>query len=51
MKETFSPRYRWYIFAICAVMYILSNFWRVSNAVIAGDLSRDLGLSPETLRL
>jgi len=43
--------YRWYIFAICAAMYVISNFWRVSNAVIAGDLSHDLGLSPEVLGL
>jgi sugar phosphate permease len=46
-----SPWYRWYIFAICAIMYIASCFWRVSNAVVAGDLSRDLSLSPETLGL
>ena len=32
-------------------MFTLSNFWRVSNAVIAADLSRDLGLSPDTLGL
>jgi len=51
MKKTFSPRYRWGIFAICAFMYILSQFWRVSTAVIAGDLSRDLGISPEMLGL
>jgi len=30
-------------------MYIMSHFWRVSTAVIAGDLSIDLGLSPELL--
>ncbi len=51
MKKPFSPSYRWYIFAICAAMYIISNFWRVSSAVIAGDLSHDLGLSPEILGL
>ena len=49
MERTFSARYRWYIFTICAAMYIISNFWRVSNAVIAGDLSHDLGLSPKSL--
>ncbi|OPY86999.1 MAG: putative sulfoacetate transporter SauU [Smithella sp. PtaU1.Bin162] len=49
MKKSFSPRYRWGIFATCAVMYILSQFWRVSTAVIAGDLSHDLGISPEML--
>ncbi len=46
-----SPWYRWYIFAVCAGMYIMSNFWRVSTAVIAGDLSLDLGLSPDILGL
>jgi sugar phosphate permease len=46
-----SPWYRWYIFAVCGGMYVLSHFWRVSNAVIAGDLSRDLGLSTEMLGL
>lgn len=51
MGKPFSPRYRWYIFAICAAMYVISNFWRVSNAVIAGDLSHDLALSPELLGL
>ncbi|PKN69430.1 MAG: MFS transporter [Deltaproteobacteria bacterium HGW-Deltaproteobacteria-12] len=46
-----SPGYRWCIFAICAGMYIMSHFWRVSTAVIAGDLSRDLSLSPDMLGL
>ena len=32
-------------------MYIISHFWRVSNAVIAAELSHDLGLSPENLGL
>jgi MFS family permease len=43
--------YRWYIFAMCGGTYIISGFWRVSNAVIAGDLARDLALSPELLGL
>jgi predicted MFS family arabinose efflux permease len=51
MKKPFSPNYRWYIFALCAAMFIISQFWRVSNAVVANDLSRDLGLSPENLGL
>ena len=51
MNNPVSSQRRWYIFAICALMYIISNFWRVSNAVIAGDLSRDLGLTPEFLGL
>lgn len=51
MKNSFSPCYRWGIFAICAGMYIISQFWRVSTAVIADDLSRDLNISPEMLGL
>jgi MFS family permease len=46
-----SRHYRWYIFAVCAGMYIISHFWRVSSAVLAGDLSRDLELTPEALGL
>ncbi len=51
MKNSFSPYYRWCVFALCAIMYILSQFWRVSNAVIAGDLIHDLNLSSENLGL
>lgn len=40
---------RWYIFAMCGSTYIISGFWRVSNAVIAGDLARDLAASPEVM--
>jgi MFS family permease len=46
-----SSSYRWYIFAMCGSTYVISGFWRVSNAVIAGDLARDLALSPEVLGL
>ena len=46
-----SYRYRWSIFTICTIAYVLSNFWRVSNAIIADDLSRDLALTPEMLGL
>jgi sugar phosphate permease len=51
MKKPFSPHYRWYIFTLCAAIFIISQFWRVSNAVVANDLSHDLGLSPENLGL
>src|SRR5512147_491970 len=51
MEKPFSANYRWYIFALCAAIFIISQFWRVSNAVVANDLSRDLGLSPESLGL
>lgn len=42
-------RQRWSIFATLALMYILVYFYRVSLAVVAGDLSRDLHLSPQQL--
>ncbi len=51
MEKPFSSSYRWYIFALCAAIFIISQFWRVSNAVVANDLSHDLGLSPESLGL
>lgn len=51
MNNKLSPGYRWSIFAICAFMYVISHFWRVSTAVIAGDLSREMGISPEMLGL
>ncbi len=37
------------MFAILSALYLLSQFYRVSNAVIAPDLVRDLGLNAETL--
>lgn len=42
-------RRRWIIFATLALMYILAYFYRVSLAVVAGDLSRDLHLTPQQL--
>ncbi len=42
-------RTRWTIFATLALMYILVYFYRVSLAVVAGDLSRDLHLTPAQL--
>jgi predicted MFS family arabinose efflux permease len=36
-------------FTILSALFTLSMFYRVSNAVIAPDLVRDLGLDPETL--
>src|SRR6185369_15869022 len=49
---TISPshnRKRWTIFATLALMYILVYFYRVSLAVVAGDISRELHLTPEQL--
>ena len=42
-------RKRWAIFATLAFMYILVYFYRVSLAVVAGDLSRELHLTPQQL--
>lgn len=42
-------RIRWAIFATLALMYILAYFYRVSLAVVAGDISRELNLTPAQL--
>ncbi len=42
-------RQRWTIFTVLAFMYILVYFYRVSLAVVAGDISRELHLSPQQL--
>lgn len=42
-------RTRWTIFATLALMYIMVYFYRVSLAVVAGDISRELHLTPEQL--
>lgn len=42
---------RWLVFCLCALLYICSQFYRVSNAIIAPQLQRDLGLSAESLGL
>lgn len=42
-------RQRWVIFAVLALMYILVYFYRVSLAVVAADLSRELRLTPQQL--
>lgn len=52
--DTFSlpphlSRRRWFLFAVLALIYMLVYFYRVSLAVIAGDVSHDLRLSPEEL--
>ena len=40
---------RWLIFFILSLIYILVYFYRVSLAVVASDLSRELSLSPSDL--
>jgi sugar phosphate permease len=42
-------RRRWSLFAVLALIYMLVYFYRVSLAVIAGDVSHDLQLTPEEL--
>jgi sugar phosphate permease len=42
-------RQRWILFATLALMYILVYFYRVSLAVVAGDISRELQLTPQQL--
>jgi sugar phosphate permease len=42
-------RQRWVIFSVLALIYILVYFYRVSLAVVARDVARELGLSPAQL--
>lgn len=42
-------RQRWLIFSVLAFVYILAYFYRVSLAVVAGDVSRELHLLPAQL--
>jgi sugar phosphate permease len=46
---TSKPRNLLFIFVLLSALYLLSQFYRVSNAVIAPDLIKDLGLNAETL--
>jgi len=40
---------RWTVLALASLLFVLSQFHRVANAVVAADLQRDLGLSSEAL--
>jgi MFS family permease len=42
---------RWTIFGICSSLFLMSMLYRASSAVIAGNLSLDLGLTPQDLGL
>ncbi len=42
---------RWIIFWICAALFNMSMFYRASTAIIAQELTLDLGLSPKELGL
>lgn len=46
---THHNRKRWIIFATLSLIYIMVYFYRVSLAVVAGDISRELHLTPEQL--
>jgi sugar phosphate permease len=48
-EHTRMRRQRWLIFGVLALIYILVYFYRVSLAVVARDVSRDLQLSPAQL--
>lgn len=50
IKTSNSPRYI-LIFFILSTLFVLSQFYRVSNAVIAPNLMKDLGLNAEMLGL
>jgi len=49
MTESSQPIRLYLIFTILSALYTLSMFYRVSNAVIAPNLIRDLSLDAETL--
>jgi sugar phosphate permease len=49
MHDRHLVRQRRLIFTALALMYILVYFYRISLAVVAGDISRDLRLSPQQL--
>jgi sugar phosphate permease len=49
MSETTSHKRRWLLFGVLALTYILVYFYRVSLAVVAGDISRELELTPADL--
>jgi len=49
MVETSQSFRSFFIFSILSALYILSMFYRVSNAIIAPNLTQDLGLDAETL--
>lgn len=48
-RNSLVRRQRWVIFSVLALMYILVYFYRVSLAVVTGDISRELNLTPQQL--
>ena len=51
MRDRHLVRRRRLIFIVLALIYILVYFYRISLAVVAGDITRDLRLSPQQLGL
>ncbi len=51
MKEPYRSRKLFLIFSVLSALFLLSQFYRVSNAVIAPNLIKDLGLNAEMLGL
>lgn len=49
MTDRTHSRRRWILFGVLALMYILVYFYRVSLAVVAGDITRELQLTPQQL--
>jgi MFS family permease len=49
MKESFRSQRLFLIFSVLSTLFLLSQFYRVSNAVIAPNLIQDLGLNAEML--
>lgn len=47
-RPRFSSRHT-ILFALCSAIFFCSQFYRSSNAIIAPQLQKDLGLTPETL--
>lgn len=41
--------YRWVVFGLLATAYLFAYFHRLSNTMVATDLTREFGISPEAL--
>ncbi len=47
----YSENGRWTLFGVCAALFVMSMFYRMSSAVISEDLIRDLALDSRALGL
>ncbi|MFH1491659.1 MAG: hypothetical protein ABII06_22335, partial [Pseudomonadota bacterium] len=45
------PSWKWIVLSLASCLFILSQFYRVSNAIIAIELQKDLSLDAEKLGL